>query len=65
LRSRRDAISSRPDPLRDIANMRQIETVMKDGSIIDRSKLPEKPILHFDPEAEWPRATKVPASSHQ
>jgi hypothetical protein len=53
----------RADPLRDIANLRQIETVMKDGSIIDRSTLPEKPILQFDPEAEWPRATKVPTST--
>jgi imidazolonepropionase-like amidohydrolase len=58
-----DLIVLRADPLRDIANMRQIETVMKDGSIIDRSKLPEKPILHFDPEAEWPRATKAPTST--
>ena len=58
-----DLLVLRADPLRDIANMRQIETVMKDGSVVDRSKLPEKPILHFDPEAEWPRATKAPAST--
>jgi imidazolonepropionase-like amidohydrolase len=55
-----DLLVLRADPLRDIANMRQIDTVMKEGSIVDRSKLPVKRVLNFDPEAEWPRAAKTP-----
>ena len=46
-----DLLVLRADPLLDITNMRQIDAVMKDGTVIDRARLPEKPILHFDPEA--------------
>jgi len=60
-----DLLVLRADPLRDISNMRQIDLVMKEGTIIDRAHLPEKPILHFDPEAEWPSATKPSTTTHQ
>jgi imidazolonepropionase-like amidohydrolase len=60
-----DLLVLRANPLVDITNMRQIDAVMKDGAIIDRARLPEKPILHFDPEAEWPRATKASTATHQ
>jgi imidazolonepropionase-like amidohydrolase len=60
-----DLLVLRADPLQDIANMRRIDVVMKEGSIVDRSKLPVKPILNFDPEAEWPRAARTPAATHQ
>ncbi|MEO0997529.1 MAG: amidohydrolase family protein [Pseudomonadota bacterium] len=42
------------DPHRDIANLRQIHAVIKDGQVVDRSALPTEPVLDYDPEAEWP-----------
>jgi imidazolonepropionase-like amidohydrolase len=32
------------DPLADIHNIRKLSLVMRDGRIIDRDKLPEKPV---------------------
>ena len=34
------------DPLTDIKNIRKLSLVMKEGSIIDRDKLPEKPVWY-------------------
>lgn len=42
------------DPLEDIANLRRIRQVIKDGQIIDREALPTVKILDYDPEAAWP-----------
>ena len=33
------------DPLQDIENVRRISTVMKDGQIVDRQRLPLKKVL--------------------
>jgi hypothetical protein len=33
------------DPLADIHNIRKLSLVMRDGRIIDRDKLPEKPVF--------------------
>lgn len=52
----------RSDPLQDIANMRRIDLVMKEGVIVDRDRLPAKRVLSFDPEAPWPHATKPSGS---
>ena len=44
------------DPLETIANLRKIDQVWLDGKLVDRSRLPENPILKFDPELtyeEW------------
>jgi len=42
------------DPLEDVANLRQIRQVIKDGRIIDRESLPTVKVLDYDPEASWP-----------
>jgi imidazolonepropionase-like amidohydrolase len=42
------------DPLADIANLRNIRHVIKDGRIIDRDVLPTVKVLDYDPEAPWP-----------
>jgi hypothetical protein len=34
------------DPLADITNIRKLSVVMKEGQIIDRSKLPTNPIFY-------------------
>jgi len=42
------------DPLEDIANLRKISAVIKDGQLIDRNALPTVKVLEYDPEAKWP-----------
>lgn len=42
------------DPLLDIANMREINMVIKDGQIIDRDSLPTVKVLDYDPSLPWP-----------
>jgi imidazolonepropionase-like amidohydrolase len=42
------------DPLEDIANLRKINQVIKDGRIVDREALPTVRVLDYDPEAPWP-----------
>ena len=42
------------DPLMDVANLRQIRHVIKDGRLIDRGSLPTVKVLDYDPEASWP-----------
>ena len=42
------------DPLADIANLRRIRHVIKDGRLVDRESLPSVKVLDFDPEADWP-----------
>jgi len=53
-----DLVVVRSDPLQDIGNMRRIDLVMKEGAVVDRERLPTRRVLAFDPEAEWPSATK-------
>jgi imidazolonepropionase-like amidohydrolase len=57
-----DLVVVRSDPLQDIANMRRIDLVMKEGVIVDRDRLPTRRVLAFDPEADWPLATKPAAT---
>jgi hypothetical protein len=38
----------------DIANMRKISLVIKDGDIIDRDALPTVKVLDYDPDLTWP-----------
>lgn len=42
------------DPMLDIANMRQINLVIKDGKTVDRDALPTVEVLDYDPELPWP-----------
>ncbi len=42
------------NPLVDIANLRKINQIYKAGIKVDRSILPQNPILKYDPEAPWP-----------
>jgi hypothetical protein len=42
--------------------MRRIDLVMKEGVIVDRDRLPTRRVLAFDPEADWPLATKPAAT---
>lgn len=42
------------DPLLDIANMRKINAVIKDGKIVDREALPTVKVLDYDPSLPWP-----------
>lgn len=42
------------DPMEDIANMREIHLVIKDGHVIDRDALPTVKVLDYDPELPWP-----------
>ena len=37
------------DPLVDIANIRKLSVVMKEGLVIDRDSLPEKPVWYRSP----------------
>jgi imidazolonepropionase-like amidohydrolase len=34
------------DPLADIKNIRKLSMVMKEGAVIDRERLPEKPVWY-------------------
>lgn len=43
------------DPLQDIANLRKIRAIVKDGHLVDRDALPTIRVLADDPEARWPR----------
>ena len=51
---RADLLILDADPLQDIANLRRIYLVLKDGRIVDRAALPTVKILDYDPEAPWP-----------
>ncbi len=42
------------DPLSDIANMREIYMVIKEGQIVDRDALPTVKVLDYDPDLPWP-----------
>ena len=48
-----DLLVVNANPLADIANMRKIAEVMKDGKFIDRDALPEKEIMKFDPAMKF------------
>ncbi len=49
-----DLLVVNADPMEDIANMRKIHLVIKDGRIIDRDALPTVKVLDYDPELPWP-----------
>ncbi len=42
------------NPLLDIANMKKINMVIKDGEIVDRDSLPTVNVLDYDPDLAWP-----------
>jgi imidazolonepropionase-like amidohydrolase len=42
------------DPLADIANIRKLSVLVRDGRIIDRGRLPEKPIWYGRPDGVPP-----------
>lgn len=42
------------DPLADIKNIRRLSMVMKEGLIVDRDALPEKPLFTAPPSEWWP-----------
>ena len=42
------------DPLEDIANIKQIQFVIKGGDVVDRDALPDIKVLDYDPEKPWP-----------
>ena len=50
-----DLLILKADPLEDVANLRRIQHVIKDGRIIDRESLPTVRILDYDPAAIWPQ----------
>ena len=49
-----DLLVLNANPLEDIANLRDIHQVIKEGQIIDRDALPTITVLDYDPEAPWP-----------
>jgi imidazolonepropionase-like amidohydrolase len=49
-----DLLVLNADPLADIAHLRDIGMVIKDGRVIDRDRLPEIEVLDYDPELPWP-----------
>ena len=59
-----DLLVLEADPLAEIANIRRLSMIMRDGQIIDRNKLPEKPVWYGRPDGvppSWPRtAIKEP-----
>jgi imidazolonepropionase-like amidohydrolase len=42
------------NPLADIRNLRKINSVIKDGCVVDRASLPTVKVIHYDPEARRP-----------
>jgi imidazolonepropionase-like amidohydrolase len=44
-----DLVMLDADPLQDITNVRRISLVMKDGTVVDRDKLPLKPVYYRAP----------------
>jgi len=59
-----DLVLLTADPLADIKNLRKVATVMKDGHVIDRRKLPEARVLsHVDPSvSRYPQTDRDPRS---
>ena len=49
-----DLLILNADPHADIKNLRKINTVIKEGKVINRDRLPTIKVLDYDPEAEWP-----------
>lgn len=50
------------DPLDDLNNLRSIVLVMKDGHVVDRDRLPRRPVLTAPREPRSPAPTPVTAS---
>ena len=46
-----DLVILTADPLADIANIRKVSAVMKDGRIVDRDRLPQSRVLSVAPPA--------------
>lgn len=42
------------DPLKDVANLRKISTIIMKGIPVDRDALPTVKVLDYDPSAPWP-----------
>jgi hypothetical protein len=42
------------DPLADIANIKKVTTVMKEGRIVDRARLPQVRVLSIAPASSAP-----------
>ncbi len=51
---RADLLVLNADPLADIGNIRHIDEVILEGTVIDRDSLPVKQVLEYDPELPWP-----------
>jgi imidazolonepropionase-like amidohydrolase len=60
---RADLVILGGDPLDDLNNIRKIEVVIKDGSIVDRAALPRRPALTAPREASKPTTTVAPTGS--
>jgi imidazolonepropionase-like amidohydrolase len=61
-----DLLVLNANPLESIANVRKIDQVMKEGKFIDRTRLPENPVLKFDPELpfeDWLKQTEKKVTS--
>ena len=43
-KKRKDLVLLDADPLADIHNIRKLSFVMKEGRVIDRNRIPEKPV---------------------
>jgi imidazolonepropionase-like amidohydrolase len=57
---RADLLILDANPLEDIRNLRKLSTVMRDGRVIDRAKLPERRVLSPVPAARPPVKTTAP-----
>jgi cytosine/adenosine deaminase-related metal-dependent hydrolase len=61
-----DLLVLNADPLVTVANFRKIDRVYRGGKLVDRGRLPENPVLIFDPELtfdEWSRRQKGTSTS--
>jgi imidazolonepropionase-like amidohydrolase len=53
-----DLLVFEADPLADISNIRKLAIVMREGQVIDRNRLPEKPVWHGRPDGVPPHKIK-------
>jgi imidazolonepropionase-like amidohydrolase len=49
-----DLVVLSADPLADIKNLRKVSMVLKDGRVVDRTRLPEVRVLSVTPPAQNP-----------
>ncbi len=55
-----DLVILSANPLEDIHNIRKVQTVMKEGAIIDIARLPEKRVLSVGPARRQPAVDRAP-----